>query len=235
MHKYDLGIIGGMGSEATVEVFNRIVKRTQHKNDQEHMRICILNNSIIPDRTKAILDNEENPIPYINNSIMDLDKIGVKYFIIPCNTAHYFVKDFIFSSATFISMIEETLILINNSYKNKNICILGTKGTINTKVYHNHPLATNLNFIYASESEKDIVMEVINGTKEDKDKVVLKDMLYSVIKSISDKTQNTLFVLACTELSLYLKDLQKDFLVIDAMDALVNSTIIKCGYKLKNS
>ena len=92
MFKYDLGIIGGMGSEATVEIYKRIIERTKHTCDQEHMRICILNNSIIPDRTNYILNNGENPLPYLNESIKDLENIGAKYFIVPCNTAHYLRK-----------------------------------------------------------------------------------------------------------------------------------------------
>ena len=47
MKNYDLGIIGGMGSEATVELYNRIINKTVHSCDQEHMRIVVLNNSII--------------------------------------------------------------------------------------------------------------------------------------------------------------------------------------------
>ena len=35
------GIIGGMGSEATVELYKRIIDRTYHTCDQEHMRICV--------------------------------------------------------------------------------------------------------------------------------------------------------------------------------------------------
>ena len=75
MFKYDLGIIGGMGSEATVEIYKRIINRTKHTCDQEHMKIVILNNSIIPDRTNCILNNGENPLPYLNESIKDLENI----------------------------------------------------------------------------------------------------------------------------------------------------------------
>ena len=64
--KYDLGIIGGMGSEATVEIYRRIINKTLNTCDQDHMRICILNNSIIPDRTEYILYGKENPLPYLN-------------------------------------------------------------------------------------------------------------------------------------------------------------------------
>lgn len=234
MYKYDLGIIGGMGSEATVEIYKRIINRTVHSSDQEHMRICILNNSIIPDRTKYILDGGENPRSYLEESINDLEKIGVNYFLVPCNTAHYFEDLFKSSSIKFISMIEETLDYLNEHYNGKSICILGTTGTINSRVYHNHAKANNINFIYASNIEQDIVMSVINDTKSDYDKTILQKKLFDVVNSIKNRHSDCVFVTACTELSLYSKALGNLAIVVDAMDCLVNNTIIRCGYKLKD-
>ena len=39
-----IGILGGMGPEATVELFRLIIKLTPAKTDQEHFRILIDNN-----------------------------------------------------------------------------------------------------------------------------------------------------------------------------------------------
>lgn len=233
MNKYDLGIIGGMGSEATVEIYKRIIERTYHTCDQEHMRICILNNSIIPDRTKCILEDGEDPLPYLNESIKDLEAIKAKYFIVPCNTAHYFAPKFITNNIKFISMVEETLKIINENFKEFKVCILATNGTINSKVYHNHTLASNLGFIYLNDEEQDKVMNVITDTKSDKCKEAIEINLLSVIKSVKQREEKCLFVLACTELSLYLDAVKKVSNVIDAMDCLVNASISKCGYKIK--
>ena len=233
MYKYDLGIIGGMGSEATVEIYKRIIERTYHTCDQEHMRICILNNSIIPDRTNCILNNGENPLPYLNESIKDLENICAKYFIVPCNTAHHFAPLFEISNIKFISMIEETLQFIKNNYKNNKVCILATHGTINSRVYHDNIYSNGIDFIYANNNEQKVIMSVINDTKADKDRELIKNNLLNTIRSIQDREENCLFVLACTELSLYLEEAKKIANVIDAMDCLVNSAIVKCGYKLK--
>lgn len=233
MYKYDLGIIGGMGSEATVEIYKRIIERTYHTCDQEHMRICILNNSIIPDRTNCILNNGENPLPYLNESIKDLENIKAKYFIVPCNTAHHFAPLFEINNIKFISMIEETLLFVKNNYKNYKVCILGTHGTINSKVYHDNNYSNGIDFVYANNNEQNVIMSVINDTKADKDRNILKNSLLDTIKSIKERENNCLFVLACTELSLYLEDVKQIVNVIDAMDCLVNSAIIKCGYKIK--
>ena len=37
-----VGILGGMGPEATIDFFTRIVKGTRVKKDQDHLRIIIV-------------------------------------------------------------------------------------------------------------------------------------------------------------------------------------------------
>ena len=233
MYKYDLGIIGGMSSAATVEIYKRIIERTKHSADQEHIRICILNNSIIPDRTKCILEGTESPLPYINESIKDLEEIGAKNFIIACNTAHYFSDGFKFSKINFINMIDETICYVKNNFPNKTVCVLGTTGTIKTKVYHTNNNAFNIDFMYLNEDEQQTIMEVITATKEDKNRNELREKLIKVIKNVRQRFSDVVYIIACTELSLYFKDILKEACAVDAMDCLVNSSIIKCGYRLK--
>ena len=161
--KYDLGIIGGMGSEATVEIFNRIISKTKHEKDQDFMRICILNDSVIPDRSKAILEGGESPISYINEDIKKLKKIGVRYFIVPCNTAHYFVRKMSKKGIDFIDMIFETLKFIEENYQGKKVCLLATTGTVESGVYFE---GNKIPFVKLDNKNQNKVMNVITKTKE---------------------------------------------------------------------
>lgn len=233
MYKYDLGIIGGMGSEATVEIYKRIVERTVHTCDQEHMKICILNKSIIPDRTASILFNNEDPSPYLQESIHELEEIKCKYFIMACNTAHYFVPSLKYENIMFINMIEETLEYVKEYYSDKKICILSTKGTIQSNVYHGNNKAKEFSFVYANNDEQNKIMNIITNTKGNGDRNILSSELEKIVESIIKREENCIFIIACTELSLYKSILEKEYIVVDAMDCLVNSAIIKCGYKLK--
>ena len=85
-----IGIIGGMGSLATCDLFKKIIDMTDAKSDQEHIHICIDCNTNIPDRTKAILGGGENPIPEMVRSGIRLQSMGADVLVMPCNTAHYF-------------------------------------------------------------------------------------------------------------------------------------------------
>ena len=109
MKKKVLGIVGGMGPMATVECFRMIVENTMSSNDQDHIRILIDNNTCVPDRTKAILDNGDSPVPYLVDSANKLKSIGADFVIIPCNTSHYFIDEIKDKCSIYIlNMIEET-------------------------------------------------------------------------------------------------------------------------------
>jgi aspartate racemase len=57
-----IGILGGMGPEATIDLFTKIVKGTRVQKDQDHLRILIDNNPKIPDRTLAIQGEGPSPL-----------------------------------------------------------------------------------------------------------------------------------------------------------------------------
>lgn len=50
-----LGILGGMGPEATADFYMKIIRATTAKRDQDHFRVIIDSNVKIPDRTAGIL------------------------------------------------------------------------------------------------------------------------------------------------------------------------------------
>ena len=107
--KKTIGIVGGMGPLATSDLFRKIVEITDAASDQEHVRVCIDNNTEIPDRTAAILKGGEDPVPEMVKSAVRLQGMGADVLIMPCNTAHYFYDRLTpFVDTPFLNMIEET-------------------------------------------------------------------------------------------------------------------------------
>ena len=87
MSKNKLGIIGGMGPEATVNFYNRIVKHTKASKDQDHIDMIILNNASLIDRTYAIKNNKKSEfLNQIAEDIKILEYAEVDNIAIPCNT-----------------------------------------------------------------------------------------------------------------------------------------------------
>lgn len=87
-----LGILGGMGAEATSYFFQQIIKATPAKNDRDHIPTLIYSNSEIPDRTACILGKGESPVPEMVKAAKVLEQGGASMLFMPCFTAHNFVE-----------------------------------------------------------------------------------------------------------------------------------------------
>ena len=58
MAQYRLGVLGGMGPQATNTFYQFIIDRTAARSDQEHVNALILSDVDMPDRTAAILGSD---------------------------------------------------------------------------------------------------------------------------------------------------------------------------------
>jgi aspartate racemase len=88
-----VGILGGMGPEATLDCFGKIIKNTPAEKDQDHLRILIDSNPGVPSRAAAILENGESPVPVLAAGCRVLERAGADFLIIPCVSVHFFFAE----------------------------------------------------------------------------------------------------------------------------------------------
>jgi aspartate racemase len=72
-----IGILGGMGPEATLDLHRDIMSLTPAIKDQDHIWVLIYSNAKIPDRNKAIARTGESPLSMLIES-------GAKAIILGC-------------------------------------------------------------------------------------------------------------------------------------------------------
>jgi len=220
-----VGIIGGMGPAATLDLFNKILKATPAKRDQDHIHIIIDNFPQIPDRTAFLLGKGANPLPYILKSVRTLERANVDVLCMPCNTAHYFVEDI--RKATplpFISIIESTLNEIRSRFKNsKNIGLLATDGTIIGRVYHNIFEVEGYKIITPLEEKQHEVMKIVYSIKAGRieENVQTFEEIIEHMKFLGSEV----VILGCTELPILLKYFEPSIPVIDATSCLAKEIV----------
>lgn len=85
-----IGIVGGMGPAAGLDLFDKVIQATDARSDQEHLPVVMVSHPAdIPDRTAFLLDGiGSNPAEAIYGIIRTLEKAGATVAGIPCNTAH---------------------------------------------------------------------------------------------------------------------------------------------------
>jgi len=91
MNEKVVGIIGGMGPEATIDLMQRLIRLTPAANDVDHIHAIVDNDPKIPSRIKAIIDGEgESPEQHLVEMARRLESFGADFLVLPCNTAHYY-------------------------------------------------------------------------------------------------------------------------------------------------
>jgi aspartate racemase len=230
-----IGIIGGMGPEATANLYLKIIKATRINVEQDHFRVIIDSNPKIPDRTKAIMGQGESPVNAIVDVADNLMRAGVEVACIPCMTSHYFYDEIV--SRTKLSIMNAFVELeefLKEAYPDaKRIGVLCTDGTKRAKLFDRY--LSSYCVIYPSDRlQKDNVMGAIyapygikHGFTTGKPVDLLKQAVDELVEMGAD-----VVIAGCTEVGFVLENEEMSVDVIDTLDVLARSIVAKnCDLK----
>ena len=218
-----IGILGGMGPLATVELFRKIVEKTPAKLDQDHPRIIIYNNPKIPDRTAYILGNGPDPRPELIASARKLEDCGADFIIMPCNTAHYFAEDIQRAiRIPLVNMVEETAERIREMGL-KRVGLLATDGTVRGKVYHRALEKRGIELVVPDDEDQRLVMRAIYEGIKAGNVELGRRLLLAVARRLEKRVEA--IIAGCTEVSVALRPGDLSVPLIDPMDVIAEKAV----------
>lgn len=219
---------------ATADLFRKITALTGAGRDNDHIRIYIDSNASIPDRTAAILEGGEDPVPAMADALRHLELCGADCVVMPCNTAHYFLPRLeALTKLPFLSMIEAAAKACRERFPGKTVGILATTGTLSAGLYQEALAAAGVPFLVPEEGERERLMEVIyRGVKAGAPPDAYRESFLSVTEGMMDRGA-ACFLLACTELPLAVRELGLDLPRVDPTEELAKAAIRFCGYSVR--
>ena len=236
-----IGIVGGMGPYAGLDLARKIFDLTQAKKDQDHVPLTLISNpERIEDRTEFILGKTEiNPGIEISKIIKQLVDQGAKVIGMPCNTAHSEkiiteVKN-LPKNVQFINMISEVVKCIQKKYSRaKRIGLLATSGTISSEVYKDEIESNDLSIVLLSEEDQkklidDAIYNEKIGIKSNSNPVHsdAKMKISLAIKKLITK-KSDIIILGCSELPLAIKSKSYNSIpLLDSTEILASSLLKK--------
>ena len=237
-----IGVIGGMGPHAGIDLVQKIFNQTKAASDQDHLPIAMLSiPHSISDRTEFLLGKSAvNPASAISEVIGTLSKIGACIIGMPCNTAHAKpifneIIERIPKEVKLVHMINEVSKFIKNKYPSmENVGILSTMGTSISHVYPDCFSQYGLNGIQVSEEiQKNYISPAIYsqdyGIKAQSNPVTAqakKELLKGI--DYLDREGAEIIIMGCTEISLAIKDNKiKGKPLVDSTKILARALILK--------
>ena len=233
--QYRLGVLGGMGPQATNTFYQFVIDRTDAQTDQEHVNALILSDSEMPDRTSAILSGGEAREGVYRRLLADarlLENAGCTCIAVPCNTSHFFldrVQEEI--GIPILHMIRETARLLA-AQGLKRPGILATDGTIQTGLYQKEFSAAGIEAVVPSTQAQELVMSLIyDDVKAGRDGDPQK---FAAIHEDLLAQGCDCGVLACTELSVFADKHHLPPFYTDAMAVLAQRAVEACHKPLRH-
>lgn len=221
-----LGILGGMGPEATVDLFQKIVAATPARTDQEHLRILVDCNSKIPSRQAAVLEGGEDPTPLLQSTARNLERAGADFLVVPCNSAHLFYDRIVEAvRIPVLHMVEETVAeALRRHPRIERVGVLAATATIRLRLYHERLEARGVRAISPSGADQEIVQGVIFSVKGGDKGIHVRSTIRGVAEMLAARGAQLLLT-ACTELPLVLQDGDASVPVLDPTEALARAAV----------
>lgn len=238
-HKKLIGVVGGVGSYAGIDLIKKIYDNTVVNTDQDHFPVTMLS---LPaqtlDRTEYLLGNiDENPGEVISEIICQLSGIGAQVAGIPCNTAHApeifnVIKSKIPKSMKLAHMIEEVALHLSHLQGIKRVGILSTTGTYVTRIYPSYLAEFGMEAIHPSEQlQNDLVHPAvydpeygIKAKSSPIDERARRDLL-TAANYLFDQDVDAI-VLGCTEIPMAIHEKEINGIpIVDATEVLARALI----------
>lgn len=198
---FTIGILGGMGTYATINLFRQYAEIFEANKEWDRPRIIIDNRCTMPSRVRAFLykENVDELIKQMSESIRNLINMGgdnVK-IILACNTSHLFLPRIYElgpeAKNKIVDLISNSVNQIQLDNVNK-IYILGSEGTIESGVYNKEFEKKGIECQVPEQKEYIMLRDCIEAVKQNKYSDDIEN------KFIELMSKGDTILLGCTEL-----------------------------------
>lgn len=224
-----VGILGGMGPAATVDFYSKLIAATPAATDQEHLRVMIWADPTVPDRTRAIIGEGEDPTNRLAAGAQQLKDAGAAFYVVTCNGAHAFlpqVREQV--DLEYLSIVEVTTEHIAALPYASKAGLLATDATLTAGLYQHSLAEADIDPVLPDSRGQQAVMEAIYGVKAGTLTLEQERALIEVVEELAERGADVI-VAACTEIPLALSAEDSARPLIDPSMLLANHVVQKAA------
>jgi aspartate racemase len=130
-----IGVLGGLGPAATVDFMAKVVRLTPAERDQDHLPVLVASLPHVPDRSRGILGQGADPLPYLLQGIDLLNVAQVDLVVIPCNSSHHWFQEMSQRSKAPVLHIGNTCVDRLQTQPGARVLVMATRGTLVSGFY----------------------------------------------------------------------------------------------------
>lgn len=224
---FTVGVLGGMGPEASAEFCRLVATSTPADRDQDHLRLALWSNPQIADRTAHLAGLGPSPLPELLRGLGQLLEFGASVVVMPCNTAHAYLSSLrLLSGAPLLDMVSATAQRCRDlNPAGARVGVLATTGTVLAGVYATALERQGLQPLVPAPADQELVMRAIRLVKAGDPHTEARGLLLRQVEGLIARGSTTV-VLGCTEIPLALRNVHLGVRIVDPM-AVAAETVVE--------
>jgi len=221
-----VGVLGGMGPDATIDFMSKVIALTPAETDQDHIRMIVDHNPKVPNRQAAILGGGADPGADLAAMAIRLEKAGADFLVLVCNSAHAFLEPL--RQATTIPLVSIVDVSIREVETicpgARNVGVLATDGLLAAGIYQRALLDAGRSPVLLQDEDLARLMTLIRRIKAgDRSREVAQEM--GMLAELLASAGADVIVAGCTEIPLVLDAAKITAPVIASTDVLARKTV----------
>jgi len=217
-----VGVIGGMGPDATIDFMAKVIDLTPARTDQDHIRMLVEHNPHIPSRQQAMAGTGEDPGAVIASLAARLEAGGADFIVMPCNAAHAWQPDILKAiTIPFVSIVEESVVAAQEAGDGA-VGLLTTPGCFAAGVYQR--ALANQDAVLPTEGELAETLAFVERVKAGDKSEAVSAGLRALANRLLSRGASTI-IAACTELPLVLDQSMFNVPFVSSTDVLAIKTV----------
>ncbi|MCU0560134.1 MAG: amino acid racemase [Desulfobacterales bacterium] len=227
MREKIVGIIGGMGPEATVDLMARVIKATPALDDVDHIRMLVDNNPKVPSRIRALIEGGgESPAPCLQEMARRLAAWGADFLAMPCNTAHYYHREIQEAVAVpLLDMIDLAVREVTGQTPGlRSVGLLASSAVLRLKLYEDRFARAGAALLPPGDRRQHDVMQTIRRIKAGGCGSEAVAAVQAAADDLAARGAEALLV-ACTELSIIGHEIRAAVKLFDSAQILAEAIV----------
>jgi len=215
-----VGILGGMGPEATILLQQRLLAAVPAQDDSDHLPLLIDMNPQVPSRIAHLIEGTgEDPGPVLASMARGLEAAGATALAMPCNTAHHYAGAI--TAATTIPLLSMIDLSVARAAAQlapgDSIGFLASPAVQSAGVFEAALERAGLKALWPDDGDR--MLSAIREIKAQGPTDRARRILSEAHSELAGKGASLIFA-ACSEFSLLAQDLPGTPQVIDTVDVL---------------
>lgn len=210
-----VGVLGGMGPEATILLMQRLLRAVLARDDAGHIPLIVHQNPAVPSRIARLIHGRgDDPGPVLAAMAQDLQSAGAQALAMPCNTAHAYAPQII--AATPLPFLDMRLATVAALPRGR-VGMLASPAVRLTGVFDDAFTTAGIEPVWPQDDAP--VLALIQRVKAGDSGPEAQAQLAHLAQDLAGQSDHLL--VACTELSLLTSAIKHPF--TDSLDCLVTA------------